>query len=137
MSADSANGDDGDQADSQRQREHSTAEKAVMVVSIAFTISLLAFAGWQMATAPSTGAEPTVSVVETEPMENGSVAVTVRLRNSKDVGLVSATVSADCTSPPAEVAFSYVPAASDRTGTIVCPPGTTDPDVSMASWVTQ
>jgi hypothetical protein len=137
MTPDLTNGSDDEQADSRQQEGTSMAEKAVMVVSIAFTISLLAFAGWQMATAPSADAEPTVSVVETKTMENGSVAVTVRLWNPKNVGLVSATVSSDCATPPAEVGFTYVPADSGQTGTIVCPPGTTDPKVSMANWVTQ
>jgi hypothetical protein len=78
-----------------------------------------------------------VTVVGTEPLPNGSVAVTVELRNPMDVGLVTATVESDCTSPPAEVQFSYVPASTRRTGTLVCPAGTTDPSVSMANWVSQ
>jgi hypothetical protein len=76
-----------------------------------------------------------VSVVGTETVENGSVAVEVRLRNPRGVGLVTATAQSDCSSPPTQVEFSYVPAASTRTGTLVCPAGTTAPNVSLANWV--
>lgn len=139
MSPNSANSDGGQsgEEESRQQREPSAAEKAVMVVSIAFTVSLFAFAGWQMAMAPSDGAEPEVSVVGMEPMEDGSVAVTVRLRNPRNVGLISATVSSNCTSPPTELEFSYIPADSDRTGTLVCPPGTRTSSVSVVSWVSR
>lgn len=112
-----------------------TAEKAVIAVSVLFTLSLFAYAGWQIATPPAVD-DPQVTVVGTEPADGG-VAVTVRLRNPKDVGLVSATVQADCAAPPPQVEFSYVPAASTRTGTVVCPPGTTDPSASLANWVTR
>lgn len=46
------------------KQETSTAEKAVMVISVTFTVLLFAYAGWQMASAPPTG-PPEVSVVET------------------------------------------------------------------------
>ncbi|WP_459194262.1 hypothetical protein [Halosimplex sp. J119] len=118
------------------QQGPSWAEKGVMVVSVAFTVLLFAYAGWQMVGTP-TGETPQVSVEGTDPLENGSVAVTVRLRNPSDVGLVSATVEANCSSPPPEIGFSYVPAASTRTGTLVCPRRTTDPSVSVSSWVSR
>lgn len=114
----------------------STAEKAVIVISVAFTLLLFAYAGWQIATPPRTDV-PQASVVGTEQLDDGSVAVTVRLRNPKDVGLVSATVESNCTTPPPQVEFSYVPASTTRTGTLVCPSGTTDPSASVANWVSR
>lgn len=112
----------------------STVEKVVMVVSVLFTLSLVAYGGWQMAMTPDTS-PPNASVVDTESLPNDEVAVTVRLTNPRDVGLVSATVESECTTPPPSVEFTYVPASSTRQGTLVCPPNTTDPNVSAANWV--
>ena len=114
----------------------STARRVVIGVSVAFTVLLFAYAGWQMVTPPQTDV-PRASIVGTEAGQDGSVAVTVRLRNPKDVGLITATVESNCSSPPARVEFSFVPASTTRTGTLVCPPGTTDPTVSVASWVSR
>lgn len=123
-------------SDQQERRQASLAEKGVIVISIAFTLLLFIYAGWQIATEPAMDV-PQVSVVETEALADGRVAVTVRLRNPNDVGLVSATVQSSCSSPPAEVQFSYVPASATSEGTVVCPSGTTDPSVSLANWVSQ
>lgn len=130
--------DDGGDAErrNDRKRTASTAEKAVITISVTFTLLLFAYAGWQMAV-PQQADDPQVSVVGTEPMPDGSVAVRVRLRNPTDVGFVSVTVQSSCSSPPPAVQFSYVPALSSRTGTLVCPPGTTNPAVSIANWVSQ
>lgn len=119
------------------QSQTSTAHKAVVVVSVTFTVLLFAYAGWQMAAPPAQTNAPQVSVVDTAPIEDGNVAVTVRLRNPTDVGLVTVTVESNCSSPPAEVQFSYVPASSTRTGTLVCPSGTTSPTVSVANWISR
>lgn len=140
------NGDD-DRSESERRRDESdsdsdsdgqegasTAEKVVIALSVAVTVLLFAYAGWQIATPPQ-AATPQATVVETTPLDNGSVAVTVRLRNPGDIGLITATVESSCASPPVQVQFSYVPALSTRTGTLVCPPGTTNPSVSVANWV--
>lgn len=131
-------GDGGSGGDgrSERDGETSTAEKAVILLSVAVTLLLFAYAGWQMAFGP-TSAAPQVTVEGTERLANDSVAVTVRLRNPGDVGLITATVQSNCSSTPQTVQFSYVPAASTRTGTLVCPPDTTDPSVSMANWISR
>ena len=115
--------------------ETSTAEKAMMVVSVLFALSLVAYGGWQMATA-SDGRTPSATVVETESTPSGEVAVTVRLTNPGDVGLVTTTVQANCSTPPPSVQFTYVPASSTREGTLVCPSGTTSPNVSVVNWIT-
>lgn len=122
------------ESESSGDREPSTAEKVVMGLSIGIAVFLFAYAGWQIATPPEAEA-PQAAVVETKPLGNDSVAVTVELRNPRDVGLISATVQSSCTSPPTQVSFSFVPASSTRTGTLVCPPGTTDPSASLSSWV--
>lgn len=114
--------------------EPTIAETAVLVLSAVLTVAILAYAGWQIAAAPAVGV-PSASVGETQALDGGSVAVTVRLENPRDTGLISATVESDCTAPPADVGLSYVPAATTRTATLVCPPGTTDPNVSVANWV--
>lgn len=117
-------------------QQPSTAEKAVTAISVAFTLLLFGYAAWQMATPPEAGT-PEVTVSNTESLPNGSVAVTVGLRNPSDVGLVTVTVESGCEDPPPDVEFSYVPADSTRTGTLVCPEGTTNPSVSVSSWVSR
>ena len=126
----------GQQQQSGQQRQASTIEKVVIAVSVTFTVLLFAYAGWQIVTTPQ-ATTPEATVVGTERLDSGDVAVTVRLRNPRDVGLVTATVESDCASPPAEVQLSYVPASTTRTATLVCPPGTTDPTVSVANWVSR
>lgn len=129
-SADRSPSDD----DSDRRQQASAAEKAVLAISIVLTVVLFAYGGWQIVSPPQ-GPVPEAAITETQPLEDGSVAVTVELRNPTDVGLVTATVQSNCSSTPPQVEFSYVPASSTRTGTLVCPPGTTDPSVSLTNWV--
>lgn len=135
---DGGRGDDGETRDggrqSDQQEQTSTAEKALIAISVAFTLFLFAYAGWQIVTPPQTDV-PQASVVGTERLADGSVAVSVRLRNPADVGLVTATVESNCTTPPPSIEYSYVPASSNRTGTLVCPAGTTDPSVSVSNWM--
>ena len=121
--------DDGDD----RSEGKSTVEKAVMAVSVAFTLLLFAYAGWQLVAVPS-GGVPAASVADSQTLSNGSVAVTVRVRNPSNVGLITATVESPCTDPPVELQFTYLPADATRTGTLVCPPGSTSPTVSVTSW---
>lgn len=123
---DAGSGDGSDQV--------SAAEKAVMVASVAFTVALFGFALWHALTGPGALA-PTAVAVSSQPAPGGGVHYTVELRNPGDVGLVSATVEAECTDPPAELVFENVPADGRRRGTVVCPAGTDDPAVSVASWV--
>lgn len=125
-------GGEGGQSDGEQQT--STGEWLVMVVSVLLTLSLLAYGGLQIVTTPE-ATTPTATVSETETLPSGDVAVTVQLDNPADVGLVSATVEANCTTPPPSVELEYVPAASTRRATLVCPGGTTEPDVSVADWV--
>lgn len=129
-------GGSGDEGRSARDEGPSTAEKTVIALSVALTLVLFAYAGWQMAFGPTTAA-PEVTVEGTDRLANDSVAVSVRLRNPSGAGLITATVQSNCSSPSQTVQFSYVPSASTRTGTLVCPPGTTEPSVSMANWISR
>lgn len=108
-------------------------EKVVMVASVLFTLSLFGFAIWQSLTGASAAA-PAVGVTGSEVTTDG-VQYTVELRNEGDVGLVSATVVVRCTDPPTTFTFANVPASGHREGTVVCPPGTADPTVSVVTWV--
>ena len=112
----------------------STVEKAVMVISVGFTLALFAFVIAQALTTP-TAVNPTVSVLGTQPMENGDVRVEVRLTNPSDVGIQFATAQVNCTSPPPEIQFQHIPADDYQIGYVVCPSGTTDPNASVSSWI--
>lgn len=112
----------------------STVEKGVMVISTAFTLALFAFVIWQAVMA-TPGVAPQASVVDTQSMADGGVAVTVRLRNPSDVGLQMAVVEVDCASPPPAVQFQNVPAADYEVATVKCPRGTSNPDASVSWWI--
>lgn len=125
-------GDGGGGADADED-DVSTVERAMTVVSVAFTLALLGLVVWQSMTAPAE-VQPQVGVVSVENGTDGRVEVAVELVNVGSVGLDSATVEVDCTSPPRSVTVEHVPASGRRQATVVCPAGTTDPDVSVASW---
>lgn len=114
----------------------SAAEQAVMAASVGFTVALFGVALWYAFTGPG-AVTPAVTVLDSQQSPGGDVVFTVELRNPGDVGLVSVTVSAECTDPPTELTFENVPATARRTGRVVCPPGTSDPSVSVSSWVTE
>lgn len=128
-------GQTGGSGQSNAKRKTTTAQKVVMAVSVVFTLSLIVYGGWQMATAEE-AVTPNATVVGTQTMPGGDVAVTVQLTNPGDVGLVSTTVEANCSMPPPSVELTYVPASSTRRATLVCPSGTTAPNVSVTNWVT-
>lgn len=111
----------------------STVERAMTVVSVTVTLALLGLVVWQSMTAPA-DVQPRVGVVGVENGSEGRVEVTVELVNVGSVGLASATVEVACGSPPRSVTFQHVPASGRRQATVVCPTGTTDPDVSVATW---
>lgn len=112
----------------------STAEKVLTVISVALTLLLFGYVAWQ-ATQPTNKTLPEVSVVGTETAANGSLVVHVRLVNPGDEGLISATVEANCTQPPPDVTLDYIPADGTARGVVVCPPGPSEPSVSVSSWV--
>jgi len=105
----------------------------VMVVSSVVVLALLGYVGWQLATQRGTLA-PTADVTGVEPLDDGAVAVEVTLYNHGPVGLERATVSVDCTDPPTEVDFDYVPGEASRVGTVRCPTAE-NASVTVDSWV--
>ncbi|WP_255196178.1 hypothetical protein [Halorarius litoreus] len=127
-------GDDTSNETSDELPSISTVELVVMVVSVVFTVSLFLFATWQAVTGAGMAA-PVVGVTETSVEPGGTVVYTLELRNPGSVGLVRATVSAACASPPVTLTFENVPAGGRRVGTVVCPAGTTDPQLTVESWV--
>lgn len=112
----------------------STAEKVVMALSVAFTLALFGFALWHAVAGPG-AVPPAAEVVGSQPAADGGVIYSVQLQNRGDVGLVSATVSVECTDPPTELEFDNVPAQGHRSGSVRCPPGTSDPTVTVSDWV--
>ncbi len=105
-----------------------------MVAGGVLTMLVLVYLGWQLMTVqPAT--PPRATVVETDQLSDGRVAVTVKLHVPEDTGLITATVSSNCTSPPATTMFSNLPEDSTWTGTLLCPANTTNPTVSVSSWV--
>lgn len=112
--------------------EPSAAEWAVMVVSVVATLSLFGYVAWHAAVAP-TDVPPEVSVTGTQTMEDGRVVVAVEIYNPGSPGLKSVTVSADCSNE--SLTFTHVPMDARETGNLVCPAGTTEPTVSVQSWI--
>lgn len=119
---------------SQQNQGPSTAEKVLTVISVAFAVLLFSYVAWQ-AVQPPDGTQPQVEVVGTDEAANGSVVVHVELTNPGNAGLISATAEASCGQPPPDVTFEYVPAGGREQGVLVCPLGTTRPDVSVSAWV--
>ena len=115
-------------------RGPSTAEKVLTAISIAFTVLVFAFVAWQAVQPPTSGA-PRAKTVGVQTGPNGSTLVHVRITNPGNAGLLSATVEANCSQPPPEVAFENVPAGGQEEGVLVCPAGTTDLNVSVSSWI--
>lgn len=126
----SRNGQDGEQNERQGPP---TAEKTITAISVAFTLLVFGYVAWH-AVEPPDWSPPEVEVVGAERADDGSLLVHVQFRGSGDRGLASATVEADCAQPPPELTFEHVPAGGRERGTLVCPPGTTDPNVSVSSW---
>ena len=124
----------GNSQESSGEGTPSTAEKAVMAISVAFTVMLFAFVIWQALMTP-TGIPPQASVVGTQSMADGGVKVTVRLTNPSDVGLQMATAEVNCTSPPPQIQFQHVPADDYQIGYVKCPSGTSNPEASVSWWI--
>ena len=96
---------------------------------------VLAYLVFQFATVEP-AAPPHATVVGTETLPDGRIAVTVALHVPEHTGLITATVSSACSSSQsASTTFTNLPADSTWTGTVLCPAGTTDPTASVDSWV--
>lgn len=106
----------------------STAEKAVTVVSVLFTLLLLAFLISQALNVPAE-ATPEAHVERVEELPGNRTAVTVVMRNPSNEGLLTATVAVGCTQPPPTISFTHVPTDGRQKAVLVCP-GTVDSDVT-------
>ena len=111
-----------------------TVEKTMMLAGIILTLAVLLYAAWHVVAVPASDA-PRATVVGTETLPDGRIAVHVELSIPENNGLIAASVSSQCTSPPSTVSFSNLPEGSRWRGTIVCPAGTTDPSVSVSDWI--
>lgn len=103
-----------------------------MAVSVALTLSLFGYVAWHAAATP-TDASPEVTIVGTETLEDGRVAVTVEVHNPSSTGLQSVSVSADCSNH--SIRFTHVPIDDRQRGTVVCPAETEDPTATVVDWV--
>ncbi|MFC7142994.1 hypothetical protein ACFQMA_25175 [Halosimplex aquaticum] len=133
--ADAADEDDvsGTSGEPPEEAAVSLAEQAVMVVALAVTLGLLAFAVWQALAGPA-AVDPSANITSIEGATGNATFYGVTLRNAGDAGLVSATVGVDCPRPSREITFQNVPANAHRNATVRCPNGTA-PTADVVSWV--
>jgi uncharacterized protein (TIGR02588 family) len=110
----------------------STAELTVMVISVVVTALLFGYVAWH-ATTTQPDATPVATVMETETLADGRVAVTLELYNPGREGLKSVTVSVDCANE--SLTFTHVPTDARRRGTLLCQGDVEDPSASVLNWV--
>ncbi|MFD1646503.1 hypothetical protein [Haloarchaeobius litoreus] len=113
-------------------------ETGIMIVSALLLVGLLGYIASQAIVAP-TAAEPTATIDSVEPLpsdspQGGSIRVTVSLENEGETGLSSVEVVVRCGSVERSLVFTHVPARGHRTGTVICPRGTT-PTANIAAWI--
>lgn len=116
------------------RNDPSAIEIAFMILSALVTLALFGFLVYQAASAPQTG-EPTAELLGMETLEDGSVLVEVGVHNHARQGLLVVEVEVQCDDPAPSLTFQNLPAEGRRKGTIVCPPGTTAPEVSISGWI--
>lgn len=108
-------------------------QRVITATSVVVTLLIFSSVVWQAVTTP-TAAVPQVEVVETRPMANGDVSVTVAVTNPSASGFEQVTASVDCTDPPVKVTFTHVPADARRTAHVVCPAWNRSMGASVSSW---
>jgi hypothetical protein len=119
----SATSGDGATSDGDGSDSPSTAEKAVTVLSVVFTVFLFAFLVWHALQVPA-DATPRADIERVEELPGDRVGVTVLLTNPGSEGLLSATVAVNCTQPAPSAEFTHVPTDGRRSAVLVCPAGT-------------
>lgn len=111
-------------------------ELTIVVASALLIAVALGYVGWQ-ATVTTADGVPTATVEAIEPMpasDDDRRRVTVRLDNRHGTGLSSVQVAIQCGDAERSLAFAHVPADGGRTGTVVCPAGTT-PVAEVVTWI--
>ena len=101
----------------------STAETAVTIVSVLFTLLLFAFLILQAFNVPAETA-PEAHIESVEDIPGNRTAVTVVLTNPANEGLLTATVAVNCTQPPPSIQFTHVPTDGWQRAVLVCPGAT-------------
>lgn len=144
MTADSSSNDTGAEAAdetllSTERGAGGLLEAAVTVASVVLLVGLMGFIAWQAVVTP-TGSDPVATVESVTPMPadagaTGSMRVTVQLDNRGTTGLRSVEVVVRCGGNERSLQYAHVPANGRRTGTAVCPAGST-PSASVVTWVT-
>jgi hypothetical protein len=113
-------------------------ESVIVVVSVILIIGILGYLGSQAVTEPSTpnpiATIDSVDSVRADDPRSGSVRVTVALDNRGETGLSSVAVAVQCGETERSLVFTRVPARGHRTGTVICPRGTT-PTASVTTWI--
>lgn len=115
------------------RHEPNTPERVLMALSAVFTAAVFAYVGYHALVTPDE-AVLEARAVSTETQPDGSVHVEIELANAGGVGMRTAEVEVACDEPAPSITFDNVPVASERTGTVSCPPGTEDPEVSVVSY---
>jgi len=113
-------------------------EDVITVVSALLIVGVIGYLVSQALVAPATP-DPTATVdsverLQSDEQETGSLRVTVSLNNRGETGLSSVEVVVQCGGTERSLVFTYVPARGHRTGTVICPQGTT-PTASVAAWI--
>lgn len=109
-------------------------ERAIVVVSVLLIAGMLGYVFWQASSGPSTP-DPAAEVASVESRQGSEQqSVTVTLTNTGDTGLSTVWVSVRCGDRAATLEFTHVAGGARRTGTVICPAGTT-PEASVQSWI--
>jgi hypothetical protein len=113
-------------------------EAVIMVASAVLIVAVLGYLVSQALVTPA-APDPTATVDAVEPLPAGEegpgrTRVTVSLDNDGELGLSSVEVVVECGRTERSLTFTQVPARGHRTGTVVCPQGTT-PTASVATWI--
>lgn len=125
-------------ADASSQNDTSGAadllEQLIVAASVLLIIGTLGYIAWQAA-GTSTTADPVASVDTVEATSGGErLRVVVRLDNLRGTGLTSVQVAVRCGVTERSLEFTHVPAGGHRTGSVVCPAGTT-PEAIVETWI--
>lgn len=109
-------------------------ERVIVVASVLLILGTLGYIAWQAA-GTSTTADPIAIVEAVEPTSSGErLHVAVRLDNRRGTGLTSVQVAVRCGVTERSLEFTHVPAGGHRTGSVVCPAGTT-PEAVVETWI--
>lgn len=109
-------------------------ELVIVVASVLLIAGMLGYVLWQAAVTPEP-ADPVATVDGVEPMADADrQQVTILVENEGGTGLTSVRVAVRCGSLESSLEFAYLSPGGRRTGTVVCPAGTT-PEVAVENWV--